>query len=227
MAEDVVSRVKRTMRALARAVASQVNKPLATRRLRQYRRAHQPPYRVQVGSGLVQRPGWLNTDIGPAARFWLDIGAPLPFPDHSVEYLFSEHVIEHVDPAVVARFLREAYRVLAPGGVIRTLTPDPEGLAREYLARSDLARAVVQRGAAAGYRSRYPVDLLNVVFYENGHCYLWDEESLTAALREAGFQRITRQQYGVSPHPELAAMDGHLKPDDPAIPFVLVLEATR
>ena len=219
--------MKQAIRSLARELAGRLNRPLATRRLRQYLRDHQPPYRVQVGSGLVQRPGWLNTDIGPRARYWLDMGARLPFPDGSVQYLFSEHVIEHVDPAVVAHFLREAYRVLAPGGVVRTLTPDPEGLAREYLARSDAARAMVRRSASVGYRSRYPVDVLNVVFYENGHCYLWDEESLTAELRRAGFQQVSRQQYRVSPHPDLAAMDGHLSADDPAIPFVLVLEATR
>ena len=215
------------LRVLAREAASRFNQPLATRRLHRYLRDHQPPYRVQVGSGLVHRPGWLNTDIGPAARFWLDMGARLPFLAGSVQYLFSEHVIEHVDPAVVARFLREAHRVLAPGGVIRTLTPDPEGLAREYVARSDAARALLERGAAVGYRSRYPIDVLNTVFYENGHCHLWDEESLIAELHAAGFQRVTRQQYGVSSHPELAAMDGHLKPGDPAIPFVLVIEATR
>ena len=215
------------LRALARQAASRVNQPLATRRLQRYLRDHQPPYRVQVGSGLVQRPGWLNTDIGPAARFWLDMGARLAFPDQSVQYLFSEHVIEHVDPRVVAHFLREAYRVLAPGGVIRTLTPDPEGLARHYLARSDAAQALLERGAAVGYRSRYPIDVLNTVFYETGHCHLWDEESLTAELRAAGFQHIARQQCGGSPHPELAAMDGHLQEGDPAIPFVLVIEAIR
>lgn len=215
------------LRSLARQALSRLNQPLATRRLKTYLQRHAPPYRLQVGSGLVHRPGWLNTDIGPRAVYWLDIGQPFPLPAASVQYIFSEHVVEHVPPEVVARFLREAYRVLAPGGVIRTLTPDPEALAREYLARSDLAQTIVQRSASVGYRSQYPIDLLNVVFYENGHCHLWDAESLSALLREAGFQQIEQMRYGVSAHPALAAMDGHFKPDDPAIPFVLVLEATR
>lgn len=203
------------------------NQPLATRRLLRYLRATPPPYQVQVGSGLVQRAGWLNTDIGPHARYWLDMGRPFPFPDASVSRLFSEHVVEHVTPDIVHRFLREAYRVLTPDGILRLLTPDAEAHAREYLARSPLADALVQRAARLGYYSRFPVDILNLTFHANGHRYIWDEASLRAALQAAGFTRVERRAVGDSQDPALAAMDGHFAPDDPAIPMTLVLEARR
>ena len=214
-------------KALARAILGRLNQPLASRRLRWYLQQTPPPYRVQVGSGLVQREGWLNTDIGHRARYWLDIGRPLPFPTGSVSYLFSEHVVEHVAPDVVTSFLHEAYRVLAPGGVLRILTPDAEATAREYVARSALTFALVDRARRLGYRSLSPVDTLNLTFHANGHVYIWDEESLRAALHSAGFERIQRWQVGASDFPELAMMDGHFAADDPAIAFTLVLEATR
>lgn len=212
-------------KSLARQAAGAVNRPIARRRLARYLQVNPPPYKVQIGSGLVRRAGWLNTDIGPRAQYWLDMGEPFPFPNSSVTRLFSEHVVEHVTPDVVEHFLREAHRVLAPTGLLRILTPDAESLAREYIARSDRALALVQRNAVLGFRSQYPVDNLNLVFHANGHRYVWDEESLTDALRQAGFRQVRRRRVGDSNDPDLAAMDGHFKADDPAIDFTLVLEA--
>lgn len=217
----------RTWKPFARSILGAVNQPIARARLARYLQANPPPYRVQVGSGLVQRPGWLNTDIGPRAHYWLDLGQPFPFADGSVTRLFAEHVIEHVPPQMVERFLGEAYRVLSPGGLLRLLTPDAESHAREYLARSLAADALVQRAARLGYYSRTPVDILNLTFYQNGHCYIWDEDSLRAALRRAGFTHIERRQVGDSADPDMAAMDGHFAPGDPAIPFTLVVEALK
>ncbi len=211
----------------ARAVLDRLNHPLATYRLSRYLRDHKPPYRVQVGSGTVSRPGWLNTDVGWRARYWLDIGKPLPFPDHSVAAIFSEHVVEHVPPATVAYFLGEAFRVLVPGGIIRILTPDAEAHAREYIARSAQAHALLERHAKLGRYSRRPVDILNLTFLAHGHVYIWDEESLGDALCAVGFQQVRRYRVGESADPELADMDGHFKPGDPAIEFTLVLEATK
>jgi SAM-dependent methyltransferase len=212
---------------VAREIAGRLNRPIATRRLARYLAANPPPYRLQIGSGLVQRPGWLNTDIGHRARYWLDMGEPFPFPDGSVTRLFSEHVVEHVPPQVVVRFLREAYRVLASDGILRILTPDAEAHARVYLERTPQVTALLQRNAALGYWSRYPVDILNLTFHENGHLYIWDEGSLTDVLRGAGFSHIQRRRVGESDDPEMAAMDGHFAPNDPAIDFTLVMEARR
>jgi predicted SAM-dependent methyltransferase len=211
---------------LASRLVARVNQPIATYRLARYLEAHPPPYRLQVGAGLVNRDGWLNTDIGPRARYWLDIGKAFPFPNHSVTQIFSEHVIEHVDLPVVENFLREAVRVLVPGGAIRILTPDAETHAREYLARSARAQALVDRSARLGWHSRHPVDILNLTFHAHGHRYIWDEESLRDALLAAGFSAVQRHHIGHSPDAELATMDGHFAPDDPAIDFTLVLEAT-
>ena len=43
----------------------------------------------------------------------------LPFPDNSIEFVYTEHMFEHILPMQCAAFLKEAYRVLKPGGVIR------------------------------------------------------------------------------------------------------------
>lgn len=214
-----------TIKAYARTVLGGINRPAAGYRLRRYLRAHPPPYRLQVGSGTVARAGWLNTDIGHRTRYWLDIGRPFPFPNGSVTRVFSEHVVEHVSPAVVANFLRETRRVLTADGILRILTPDAEATARAYADRSPAAYDLMHRAARLGYDSRHLVDILNLTFRANGHVYLWDEASLKVALAAAGFSSIERRQVGESADPELAAMDGHFAPGDPAIPFTLVIEA--
>ncbi len=214
-----------TIKAVGRAVLGEINRPAASYRLRRYLRAHPPPYRLQVGSGTVERAGWLNTDIGPRARYWLDIGHQFPFPDGSVSRVFAEHVVEHVPPAVVASFLRETRRILSADGILRILTPDAEATARAYADRSPAAYDLMRRAARLGYPSHHLVDILNLTFHANGHVYIWDEASLRGVLTDAGFSRVERCRVGESADPELAAMDGHFAPGDPAIPFTLALEA--
>tara|TARA_B110001452_G_C15111749_1_gene387524 strand:- start:295 stop:732 length:438 start_codon:yes stop_codon:yes gene_type:complete len=48
----------------------------------------------------------------------------LPFADASVLFVYSEHMLEHLPPAAGVSLLRESWRVLAPGGLLRIVTPD-------------------------------------------------------------------------------------------------------
>ncbi len=49
-------------------------------------------------------------------RFFLYDGNTIPMPDNSVDFVFSQQVIEHVRPNVLAQYYREEYRVLCAGG---------------------------------------------------------------------------------------------------------------
>ena len=50
-------------------------------------------------------------------RFFVYDGARLPFGDGSMDFVFSEQVIEHVADPVLEAYYREEARVLRPGGV--------------------------------------------------------------------------------------------------------------
>jgi len=92
------------------------------------------PLRVNVGGGHFFKPGWKvldypfsKYDFVPGAvdyPFDLAAGAPLPFADGSVEFIYTSHTLEHLPEAAVYRFLEESNRVLAPGGGIRITVPD-------------------------------------------------------------------------------------------------------
>ncbi|MBL7929309.1 MAG: methyltransferase domain-containing protein [Bacteroidia bacterium] len=49
---------------------------------------------------------------------------PLPVESSSAELIYTSHTLEHVTNQAVSFFLKEAYRMLKPGGIIRITTPD-------------------------------------------------------------------------------------------------------
>lgn len=53
-------------------------------------------------------------------------GDRLPFADREFQFVYSEHFFEHLFLDEAASLLRECRRVLAVGGVIRTLVPDAD-----------------------------------------------------------------------------------------------------
>lgn len=92
-------------------------------RAKRYR--NQQRLRLQFGCGDNAKPGWVNIDLSPKADLQLDLRKSLPFADGSCECTYSEHFFEHLDyPDDALFFLRENFRVLAPGGLLTFGVPD-------------------------------------------------------------------------------------------------------
>jgi len=68
-----------------------------------------------------------------------DLRRSLPFPAGSFQAVYAAHVLEHLVPAEAVRLLAEVRRLLAPGGIVRIVVPDLEGIARAYLESLDRA----------------------------------------------------------------------------------------
>ncbi len=163
------------------------------------------------GSGMQ---GWLNSDLEPS--HWrtvrLDATRPFPLPDASFSLVFSEHMIEHVPLEGARRMLAEAHRVLQPGGRIRIATPDLARIIGLY-GTTDAARRDYLRWSLA--HNHLPGDLpadvvvINSLFHDHGHQFLFDEEALTLVLRAAGFTGIQRHAPGESEHPGLRNLEMH------------------
>ena len=82
--------------------------------------------KLQIGSGHNLLAGWLNTTLYPfePGTVFLDASRPFPLPADSLDYVFSEHVIEHLEFDEAALMLSECFRTLKAGGRIRLATPD-------------------------------------------------------------------------------------------------------
>ena len=181
--------------------------------------------RINVGSSSSVLDGWINIDLlrDPEGRcLRLDATKPWPFSPESAIAVNSEHFIEHLSEEGVEAFLGEAHRVLRPGGVVRTSTPDLEGLARALLERNSCDLDVHR---LHGYAAATHGELVNNYVYSWGHRRLYDEQTLAFMLERAGFVEPRRCAYGESEHDVLRGIDRH----DPSglEHLLLCVEATK
>lgn len=57
----------------------------------------------------------------------------IPFEDESFDLVYHSHVLEHFSKEDGNKFIKECFRVLKPGGIIRIAVPDLEQIVRNYL----------------------------------------------------------------------------------------------
>ena len=90
---------------------------------------------LNLGCGVTFHPDWTNADLIPAAPDILrqDLEKTLCFAGDTFEGVYHSHVLEHLPKAAAESFLKECFRVLRPGGVLRVVVPDLEVIARLYL----------------------------------------------------------------------------------------------
>ena len=81
---------------------------------------------INFGCGSQPIPQWFNIDLKEEyADLKWDLRWPLPFPNNSVMRVNCSHVLEHLEPdSQVPAFLKEAVRIMTPGGKIRVIVPD-------------------------------------------------------------------------------------------------------
>lgn len=188
------------------------------------------PHKLQIGTNNNVLPGWFNVDIHPyyAGVYRMDARTPFPFPDRSFDFIFSEHMIEHVEHSEGRFMLKECFRVLKPGGRIRVATPDLQFLASLYTPaktpEQDAYIETVVRLFAPDIAVPRPGYAVNVLF-DLSHKFLYDEETLSDGLSEVGLTAIGRCVPGESGEPELRGIDMHSR--DYIRLETLVLEAVR
>jgi predicted SAM-dependent methyltransferase len=103
---------------------------------------------LNLGCGRHYHPAWINVDfhsVGPGVISH-NLYSPLPFAGNSFDVVYHSHVLEHFPRRYAPVFIRECFRILKVGGVIRVVVPDFEQLARLYL--DLLAKALQGDGEA-------------------------------------------------------------------------------
>jgi predicted SAM-dependent methyltransferase len=155
--------------------------------------------------------GWANLDVGGGDGVVpYDLTGRLPFPDGSLDQVFTEHFIEHVSRARGVRFLAECARILRPDGVLRVSTPD----LRRLVDGDQLGRTTEWEDQ--GWEPQTPARLI-----KEGYTFPYDENELSAALGEAGFSRMKRVGWHESEHADLRDLERRSLHGD------LILEASR
>lgn len=179
-----------------------------------YMARHQPR-KLELGSGPTRLDGWLSTDIAPrfASSAYLDATRRFPLQSDAFDYIYSEHLIEHLSQNDGLFMLRECRRVLKPGGTIRIATPnlevitglcnwDGNAMSRRYI---DWITDKFIDGVDV-YRACFVV---NNAFYNWGHRFLYDAEVMELTMDLAGFTDIRRCAPGESSDEHLRGIESH------------------
>lgn len=157
--------------------------------------------KLNLGCGEISFEGWVNIDWeSPKADINLNLTAPLPYGDNTVNFIYSEHFIEHLTLHEGLALLTECRRVLKPKGVIRIATPNLDYLMRKYFFFWK-KQVWIKKYGYTYLKTR--AEMINLCFTEWGHKYLYNKQELTRRLEEVGFNNIYKKKLGESKYEEL------------------------
>ncbi|MCC7225365.1 MAG: glycosyltransferase [Burkholderiaceae bacterium] len=190
--------------------------------------------KLHLGCGDNLLKGWLNTDLQPRKPgiLQLDATRSLPFPRDSFEYVFSEHLVEHMPYPQGCRLLAECNRILKPGGVLRMATPDLAFLVGLYKPdKSDLQQAFLdwsKEHFLPWAPNAEDTFVINNAMRDWGHQFIYDDKVMRRALAEAGFANIERCKLMESQIVDLCQLENEArKPPGLLAVETLVFEATK
>ncbi len=152
--------------------------------------------KLHLGCGPHLLPGWLNSDVSALRREVIAVDATkrFPFENNVFDYVFTEHMVEHLSFEQAGNVFAESFRVLKPGGSIRVSTPDLAFLVS--LADSHLSK---QKAAYVEWSCKHYLNsslvsaavAINNFVRNWGHQFIYDKETMRWALQNAGFHCVS------------------------------------
>ena len=118
----------------------------------------------------------------------------MPFHDEVADYLFSSHFLEHLTQEDGRNLIKEAYRVLKRGGMIRICVPDFE-----------YSLSLYQSG-----KKEEAMSHIFTIFKPEAltrHHYMYDFDLLKQLLEAVGFVNIERCSYQQGKTPDIELLD--------------------
>jgi predicted SAM-dependent methyltransferase len=169
--------------------------------------------KIHIGN-RVRKEGWVGFNVQPGPEVdvvgnCLDLSA---FANNSASTIYASHVYEHLDyRKEVEQALKEAHRVLAPGGKIMIAVPDLDVLCHMMTARylPPEVKFQIMRMILGGHQDPYDI-------HKSGY----NEAFMAHYLTQARFERILRL-----PSFNLFE-DGSMK-NIGGVPISLCVEATK
>ncbi len=179
--------------------------------------------KLNIGCGISGIAGWCNIDNSPTVLLsrlplgrqlfrtpaWprdvhrINILGGLPFLDASVTCIYSSHLLQSLTHAESLALLKECFRVLHPGGVLRVVVPDLELVVKDYLADRD-----PQASHKFMRRLNPPTSFLRDLLRKGrGYAQMFDARSLSRLFIDGGFPHPEVCAFNQSRIPEIAALE--------------------
>lgn len=150
----------------------------------------------------------------------------LRFSDFSVNYIYTSHFIEHLPRYKTIELLTECKRVLCPSGILRISIPDLKMLAERYVqSDSDFFSSLDDSDAGNLLKNLGDQFAQHLYGYDcwsaptfiqrlqrkfiRGHLWMYDYDSLSDILHNAGFSNVERCEAGEGKVPDIEYLDIH------------------
>ena len=164
--------------------------------------------KLHLGCGRNILDEWINTDFDlvkfPSGPKHLDVTNKFSIrekrkddiiiDDNSIDYIFSEHLIEHLTYQEGKFMLEECFRVLKVGGKVRISTPDLKFLIDIYTDdKTDLQKRYIDYSVN---HEAYDISIGTDTFIINnyvrswGHIFIYDEKTLKSLFESIGFSNV-------------------------------------
>ncbi|MEM9017622.1 MAG: methyltransferase domain-containing protein [Verrucomicrobiota bacterium] len=160
--------------------------------------ANRNPLWVEVGSGdRSGSDGWITVDVLPRCDIRWDLRRGLPFPNESVDRIYSSHFLEHLTYREGQQFIEESFRVLKKGGEFSACVPNARIYIEAYMNPDKAMEEFFQYRDA--YNDTTAIDRLNYMAYmDSHHKYMFDLENLLAVIRKGGFSFVEERAFDPS-----------------------------
>jgi predicted SAM-dependent methyltransferase len=167
--------------------------------------------KMQIGCGKNLLEGWLNTDLIDSDRVvYLDAGKSFPAETETFDFIYSEHLFEHLKVEQQINMLNEGYRILKKGGIMRIAMPNLEFLfniysnpnthvhkdyVNHYVSSSPYLKSVFE---SVQNKEEHYIYVINNFFKAWGHQMIHDFSSIEKLALQCNYKVVRRCKVGES-----------------------------
>lgn len=174
---------------------------------------------------------YFNTDLNENKElniFKLDITKNFDIPDNSLDFIYVEHGLEHINIDGLINFINESFRTLKNDGVLRFSSPSLEFWGNYYINKSEDIDFVTKQAYERFIKK--DLNLSKAIVFNNamrnwGHKLLLDYETYEYLLKSSGFKLIERKKTGESKYNILKNIEKRV--DKYSLLESLTIEATK
>jgi predicted SAM-dependent methyltransferase len=184
--------------------------------------------KLNLGCGRQVVDGWTNVDYSLGARltkipgfkalnrifrfvnidwdeqiYLHNLTKPFPWRDKSVDVIYSSHTLEHFTKGQGLLFLKECYRCLREGGIIRILVPDLKWYVSEYMGGNILATDFLWEIDVVNEE----VGMFKKMFVAFPHQCMYDSKALMDIMNDIGFKQVGSRVAFESQIPDIALIE--------------------
>ena len=115
------------------------------------------------------------------------------FKSDSVDIIYTSHMLEHLSRFSANHFIKECYRVLKKGGILRIVVPDINKHVNDYLIKKDadifLENTLLIPPSLNSLKAKIEI----LLFGYRHHQWMYDIKSLKKLLLKNGFVNLFEQ----------------------------------